>query len=1494
MEANASPHAQEDIVFASAKRTILHKLKELIDYSPKGTIDEPIASFVHRLNSSHDLVTTSSCSGRIAIYAHGGFAANAPVSAADNERDGTAEVAANSSSKGAGKWLLVTHTGQVSAAEIHAALKQDAWPGCHAILKVEPFILHVQCRNIPAAQRLMHVAMGAGFRESGIGVGNGGKIIVAVRTTASSLEVPLRVGGRNIVSDAYVDELVAIANARFDEIAARRSRFIAAFDAEYPSTSEPEPASQRAPVPCAGDGASVLCSGCGGGFASRNRLFSHLVPNPAAAGADATAPKRMCPVPKQALAQVPAAPVPAVAPAVGRLACTGCGGGFDSRNRLFKHVESCPPALAQKLAREGGGAGAVAAPAAPPPLRFSPAGAPLLVPSVPLSPHDHAAAEEAASRMQRVLASLARTRAEDVKASTTARPSDSCLAVDWERLAVRGAGEGAVDIVSRLARWGHTATVLHSAAGAPLVAVVGGYCCAGVHGRTNDVLLFDPLTSTWHIPRMAQDATDPAHAPPPPQTRHSATAVPFSAAYPAGGGPGPAAYEPLLILGGHNGPARPTPSAHWLSLSADPSTGGYVAAWHAAEARGSLPAPRWGHLACYTPADAGTAGGPPAPPSVVLCGGRDATRSFDDVWGAALQARDGALPALAWQRIATGGAQWRGRFYHAGSALPSPVGGAVASIAVHGGYPSPYLVRDAPGSEGSDGSGSPLVRPPTAFGVSGSSDGHALPPGATTLLPDVHLLQVGWDAQAARFTAAWVPVPAAAVSTGDAGGTRPQQLPKLEPRCSHSVLALPPTPMPGSSASRGGSGGATARLLLLGGECEDPQHNAAQAVEIRVTSEPAQPGQLSASYRVATAALPAADSHGYASLDAEALASQTVSASAGRTATVALSVARDRVLPMQLRCASVLLPMQAPAAKSATGTPLLRTSHRVLTVGGGAVCFAFGSHVSPSYLATVHVPAVVGAGAATAHQTPTATSSPSPAADRTPALLVQPPDAQWVASALEAAGQRDMRFRAGPATSANVSLDLAGLPAGSGIAGALVQGSKLIAVALTTASRDALACVPEITAAVRAGTMALCAAALPRFDTATHDPKTGGPASMDRLAAALGAHLASRDPPVPADVRAQLVTPGCPGGLPRKLERLGDVLLLPRDAMTHPAWLLPPAHGVPAAPALPGLDHAHDDPDVSLVSAPVWDVMCAVLRAARVARRAEVDTGPTRSSRLQMLRTAHRATAYALPDSPAPHAHTPVPVTGEYQPPPASPASPSILQEAVPQLDTRAPTSRKPFPRGAVDPSCDGWVAVHENGLVYAFDATRTMFSSGNVSEKARVSRLGVPGETVVDLYAGIGYWTLPLLVHGRAGHVHACDWNPDAVRTLRINLAANGVDGPARVTVWPGDNAQLVGSAVEGTAHRVVLGLIPTSERGWPTAVRCLAPAGGWLHVHMNKADHEITQWTEQLTARIGELARQCGRDWAVRVAHVERVKSFAPHVWHIVADVQCTPRGV
>ena len=98
-------------------------------------------------------------------------------------------------------------------------------------------------------------------------------------------------------------------------------------------------------------------------------------------------------------------------------------------------------------------------------------------------------------------------------------------------------------------------------------------------------------------------------------------------------------------------------------------------------------------------------------------------------------------------------------------------------------------------------------------------------------------------------------------------------------------------------------------------------------------------------------------------------------------------------------------------------------------------------------------------------------------------------------------------------------------------------------------------------------------------------------------------------------------------------------------------------------------------------------------------------------------------------------------------------------------------------------PSCelllgnDGWVGHIDNKVCYVFDVTKNMFCHGNITEKIRLSRLPYrDDEVVLDMFAGIGYFTLPLLVHTPVSRVHSCDWSADAITALHKGLVANQV----------------------------------------------------------------------------------------------------------------------
>ena len=62
---------QQSIAFENRKKQIERILQDsgTDDKSPKGFLDKPIVSLIHAINGHADYVTTSSCSGRIALFA---------------------------------------------------------------------------------------------------------------------------------------------------------------------------------------------------------------------------------------------------------------------------------------------------------------------------------------------------------------------------------------------------------------------------------------------------------------------------------------------------------------------------------------------------------------------------------------------------------------------------------------------------------------------------------------------------------------------------------------------------------------------------------------------------------------------------------------------------------------------------------------------------------------------------------------------------------------------------------------------------------------------------------------------------------------------------------------------------------------------------------------------------------------------------------------------------------------------------------------------------------------------------------------------------------------------------------------------------------------------------------------------------------------------------------------------------------------------------------
>jgi tRNA wybutosine-synthesizing protein 2 len=244
------------------------------------------------------------------------------------------------------------------------------------------------------------------------------------------------------------------------------------------------------------------------------------------------------------------------------------------------------------------------------------------------------------------------------------------------------------------------------------------------------------------------------------------------------------------------------------------------------------------------------------------------------------------------------------------------------------------------------------------------------------------------------------------------------------------------------------------------------------------------------------------------------------------------------------------------------------------------------------------------------------------------------------------------------------------------------------------------------------------------------------------------------------------------------------------------------------------------------------------------------------------------------------------------------------------------------------------WVSTKQNGIQQFWAPLWTMFSRGNVKEKARlltfhdeVEVTGTPtavqrrrqldssqlrGKWAVDLYAGIGYFVFSYVKLGL--RVLAWDLNPWSLEGMRRGAVANGwsiaiftrddsiakvlqaVHQNTQVIVFQEDNKHAETRIQDLWAHGLDLdvlhvncGLLPSSKDSWRTALAITGRHRAWLHLHENVAVADIRsrqmEIQENLNGYLTTLSADQGR--ILMTEHVERVKTFAPDVWHCVFDV-------
>jgi tRNA (guanine37-N1)-methyltransferase len=203
----------------------------------------------------------------------------------------------------------------------------------------------------------------------------------------------------------------------------------------------------------------------------------------------------------------------------------------------------------------------------------------------------------------------------------------------------------------------------------------------------------------------------------------------------------------------------------------------------------------------------------------------------------------------------------------------------------------------------------------------------------------------------------------------------------------------------------------------------------------------------------------------------------------------------------------------------------------------------------------------------------------------------------------------------------------------------------------------------------------------------------------------------------------------------------------------------------------------------------------------------------------------------------------------------------------------------------------DGTETVHrEYGHEFLLDVATVYFSPRLATERHRVIEQVESGELVVDMFAGVGPFAVPMATRG--ADVIGVDANPDAVRYLRENAERNGVAD--RVTGINADVRKIVDGVEDAetesvrrgfrdSADRLVANLPHSADEFLDTAV---ALAGDECVLHFYDIQHEDDRFGPGERA----IREAAGEEYDVTVETRHTVRSYAPHELNVCLDVRLT----
>ena len=184
-----------------------------------------------------------------------------------------------------------------------------------------------------------------------------------------------------------------------------------------------------------------------------------------------------------------------------------------------------------------------------------------------------------------------------------------------------------------------------------------------------------------------------------------------------------------------------------------------------------------------------------------------------------------------------------------------------------------------------------------------------------------------------------------------------------------------------------------------------------------------------------------------------------------------------------------------------------------------------------------------------------------------------------------------------------------------------------------------------------------------------------------------------------------------------------------------------------------------------------------------------------------------------------------------------------------------------------------------ENKCVYELDIRNVYFSPRLVTEHARVCSMVKGNEIVLDMFAGIGPFSV-LIAKQKQVIIYAVDMNQAAIYYLNKNIILNKIE--KYVKVLEGDVREVIKNVSNLKFNRIIMNLPSRAAEFLDTACQVLEK-GGIIHYYQFVPEEDYPEHViAELTVKIEGNHRRIKE-----ILQIRKVRPYAPYIWHIGVDI-------